>query len=88
MTENTAQRWGAYNTIGWISFVLGIIVTPLFTILGIVMGVLANKQSSGSGTVVIWANAILLVLGLFVTWIFYGAAGIAFFTIIKSLLGM
>lgn len=87
MAENIFERSSTYNISGWVSFVLGIIVTPLFAILGIILGIIANRQSPGTGTTVIWANSLLLVVGLIVTLLFYGIAGLAFFTIIRSILG-
>lgn len=87
MSENIVERSSTYNTLGWISFVLGIFVTPLFAILGIIFGVIANKQSDRRGTIVIWANSILLAIGLIVTWLFYGIAGLAFFGVIRSMFG-
>lgn len=87
MSDNIIERSSTYNTLGWVSFVLGIFVTPLFAILGIIFGVIANRQSDRRGTTVIWVNAILLAVGLLITWVFYGIAGLAFFGIIRSIFG-
>jgi ABC-type sugar transport system permease subunit len=88
MAENIAQRSSTYTIIGWISFILAIIMTPLFAVLGIIMGIVANSQSRGRGNAVIWANSIVLALGLIATIFFYGVAGLTIFGIMRAVLGM
>lgn len=87
MSENVSERSNTYNIIGWISFALGIFVTPFFAILGIISGAVANSKERGSGTVVIWANSILLVAGVIITWLIYGIAGFAFFQLFRYFMG-
>ncbi len=87
MAENVSERSNAYNIIGWLSFALGLFVTPLFAIIGIIVGIVSSSKEHGKGTAVIWANSILLILGSVITWLFYGIAGFAFFQIFRNLFG-
>lgn len=55
-----------YIILGWVSAAISAFVSPYFAILGVILGVLANRKVKGSGTAIIATN---IVLGL-VSFIF------------------
>lgn len=50
--------------LGWVSAALTAFVSPYFAVLGIVFGVLANRKSRGSGTVIIITNVVLAAINI------------------------
>lgn len=88
MSENVAERSNIYNILSWVCFVLSFIATPIFAILGIILGVIANKQEPGKGKTAIWANSILLVIGTIAVVMFYGVIGLSLFWVARSILGI
>ncbi|HCT64564.1 MAG TPA: hypothetical protein DIC60_04770 [Lachnospiraceae bacterium] len=88
MAENVAERSNIYNVLAWACFVLSFIATPVFAILGIILGIFANKQETGKGTTAIWANSILLIVGTIAVVLLYGIAGLSFFWVARSIMGI
>lgn len=88
MAENVAERSNIYNTLSWVCFALSFIATPVFAILGIILGIVANKQEHGKGRAAIWANSIVLVVGTIAVVLFYGVVGLSFFWVAKSIMGI
>lgn len=58
-----SARW--YIGIGWIFAITALFFLPLlFGILGIIMGVIANRKGHRGGTIVIVANILMMVIGV------------------------
>lgn len=58
-------RSGVYIAIGWISAIISLFIYPfIFGVLGVVMGIIANKNGSKAGVSVILANILLMGIGL------------------------
>ncbi len=60
-----SRRSGIYITIGWISAIVSLFIYPfIFGVLGVVMGIIANKNGSKAGVSLILASIALMGIGL------------------------
>ena len=58
-----SARW--YIALGWIFAITSLFFLPmLFGILGIIMGIIANKKGHRAGTIVIVANILMMAIGV------------------------
>ena len=58
-----------FTVLGWVSAALTAFVSPLFSIAGIVFGIILNRQAKGSGNMIVTTNLVLgvanFILGYF-----------------------
>jgi hypothetical protein len=59
------KRSGLFITVGWISAILSLFIYPfIFGVLGVIMGIVANKNGSKAGISIIVASIVLMGIGL------------------------
>lgn len=63
-TVTWATNARAFLTIGWICAALTAFVSPFFALAGIAFGSFANRQSPGSGNIIIITNIVLAAINI------------------------
>lgn len=65
ISRTAAKGATAYLVIGWIAAVVSLVKFPfVFGVLGVIMGILANKKGSRASMPLIMASIILMAVGL------------------------
>jgi len=59
-----AGNTGMLVVLGWISAALTFLISPLFSIAGIIFGVMVNRETGGRGNAIIITNIVLAALGV------------------------
>ena len=63
-TMALAKTTRVYIILGWVFAALTAFISPLFAIGGIIFGVLANKESKGSGNALIITNVVIAAVNM------------------------
>ena len=59
-----ASNTGTLVVLGWISAALTFLISPLFSIPGVIFGVMVNRDAKGRGNAIIITNIVLAALGM------------------------
>ena len=72
ISSSTGKGTAVYLVIGWIAAVVSLVLYPFaFGVVGVIMGIIANKKGSKAAMPLIIASIILMAVGLIFSGVFY-----------------
>ncbi len=72
ISRSAGKGAALYLVIGWIAAVVSLVKYPfVFGVVGIIMGIIANKKGSKAAMPLIIASIILMAVGLIFSGVFY-----------------
>jgi hypothetical protein len=72
ISSSAGKGTAVYLVIGWIAAVVSLVRYPfVFGVVGVIMGIIANKKGSRAAMPLIIASIILMAVGLIFSGVFY-----------------
>jgi hypothetical protein len=72
ISSSTGKGTAVYLALGWIAAVVSLVRYPfVFGVVGVIMGIIANKKGSRASLPLIIASIILMAVGLIFSGVFY-----------------